>query len=298
MKHALIVGGSGFIGQALVRTCLSRGYRVSVFDIRIGSTEHEHLRYYPVDVQGGKLPSLPLCDVIINLAGAPINHRFTKEYKKILWSSRIICTRSLRQWVETQSWQPQIYVGASAVGYYGNRGNETLSEQSRPGQGTLARICVDWEREHKAFEKLGIPVATLRQGHVLGAGGFLQEILPWFRRGFRVIIGNGVYYLPWIDLRDLCTLYMSLIEGKIPPGTYNAVATDIMPYTRFSRVLAGLTHARIPLPVPVWALRLRYGELADHMTASQRIQTGDAIATLLQHPDLSASLSDIVTKWP
>jgi uncharacterized protein (TIGR01777 family) len=271
MEHVLIVGGSGFIGQALVRSFVARNCRVTVFDIHDGRFEHELVRYYPVDVQGGKLPTLPECHCIINLAGAPISNRFTTEYKKVIWTSRVITTRSLRQWVETQSWQPHTYVGASAVGYYGDRGSEQITEHTRPGNDTLARVCVDWEREHHAFEKLGIPVTILRQGTILGAGGYIAQLLPWFRHGFSVTLGSGANYVPWIALHDLVNIYSAICCQAIPPGIHNAVSLE---YTKQSDIVATLgllTHARFPVSAPVWALRLRFGELADVMTMSQKI---------------------------
>lgn len=296
MKHALIVGGSGFVGQSLVHAFIDAGWRVTVFDTRIGKYEHEFTRYYAVDVTGGKLPTLQPCDVIINLAGATINHRFTPEYKKLIWSSRVISTRSLRQWVETQSWQPGIYIGACATGYYGNRGNEQVSTSTKPADDILGRICIDWEREHNGFTKIGIPVSILRQGHVLGHGGLIAELLPWYRYGLRLTLGQGDQFVPWIDMRDLVTLYISLATGQIAPGTYNAVSSTQIRFSDLARTLGRLTHAGIPLVVPLWALRLRLGECAEYMIASQRVQFSDALLPHITHTNLSETLEYCVWK--
>lgn len=291
MKHVLVVGGSGFVGQMLVRAFVSIDWRVSVFDIRTGVFDHENVRYYPVDVQSGKLPTLPLCDAVINLAGATINHRLTAEYKKLIWSSRVISTRSLRQWLENQSWQPSVYIGASATGYYGNRNNEMLSANNKPGDDILARICIDWEREHRAFEKLSIPTIILRQGHVLGNGGLLSTLLPWFQRKITVTLGSGNYYMPWIDIRDLVTIYVTAAQGMIEPGIYAATSPNHILCKDMNRILALLTGAIIPFSVPVWLLRIFYGELADQLVASQRVQTSEKLLPYLRHTDIAASLT-------
>lgn len=277
MNHILIVGGSGFIGQALVRSFVARDYRVTVFDMIRGRFEHEHVRYHTVDVQSGKLPTLSECHYIINLAGAPINNRFTAEYKKIIWTSRVITTRSLRQWVETQSWQPLLYIGASAVGYYGDHGSEIISENSRPGNDTLARVCVDWEREHHGFEKLGIPVIILRQGAIIGPGGYIAQLLPWYRRGLKIILGSGNNYMPWIGLTDLVHIYTTLFEDKVAQGVYNAVSPEMTQQSHISSVLSSLTRARILIHAPLWMLRLRFGELADVMIMSQKVSPSEVL---------------------
>jgi uncharacterized protein len=290
MIHVLVAGGSGFIGQAVVQSLISKGFQVTVFDVVTGPLHHENLRYYELDVRSGKLPTLSPCHAIINLAGASINHKLDDEYKKLIWSTRVISTRSLRQWVESQPWQPAIYIGASAVGFYGSRGSEVLTELSRSGSDFLAQTCIDWEREHTAFSKIGIDTVIFRQGHVMGQKGFLAEILPWYKRGFRLVLGSGAQYISWIDIRDLTGLYVRTVQGQLEAGIYNAVSNESYTFSALSRIIASYTRARFPLRVPEWIMSIRFGELAQFLLSSQNIVSSEKIRPFIHHGSLQETI--------
>ncbi len=239
MKLA-ITGASGFIGRRLEGA--------------------------PVSTRGEIV--LPPCDAVVNLAGEPVAQRWSKAVKERIRSSRVEGTRRLVEAMRKNP--PKVLVSASAVGYYGSRGDEMLSESSAPGDDFLAKVVVDWEREALRAEEFGVRVVVLRIGMVLGPdGGVLKKLLPIFKLGLGGPIGDGRHWMSWIAVDDLIRLIQFVIANEVR-GAINAVAPNPVTNREFTRELARLVQRPAIFPVPRFVLRAIYGEMAEILWASQR----------------------------
>jgi uncharacterized protein (TIGR01777 family) len=210
-------------------------------------------------------------EAVIHLAGEPVAQRWTAEAKRRIRESRIEGTRNLVQAMAKLPRAPQALICASAVGYYGSRGDETLTEQSAPGAGFLPEVCTAWESAAAGAEPLGIRVVSLRTGVVLARhGGALARMLPPFRMGVGGRLGSGRQWMSWIHLEDLCEMYCFAAEQPVR-GALNGVAPQPVTNADFTRVLGSVLHRPAVFPVPPIALRLLFGEMSEVLLASQRI---------------------------
>jgi hypothetical protein len=222
--------------------------------------------------------SLREADVIIHLAGEPVAQRWTAEAKRRILESRVVGTRSLVEALAALPRRPEALICASAIGYYGSRGDEILTESSAPGSGFLPEVCVAWEREAQAAEAFGIRVVRVRTGLVLGAGGgALPRMLPPFRMGVGGRLGSGRQWMSWIHLEDLTALLLFAVENRFQ-GPLNAVAPHPVTNADFTRELARALRRPALFPVPEFALRLLFGEMADVLLDSQRVAPAAAEA--------------------
>ncbi len=263
----VICGGRGFIGSALVQALTARGYSVLVLS-RSGSGETHHgasvLAY-------SELAQLRACRAVINLAGADIaGGRWTAARKQELRGSRLETTALLCEWVRQLQSPPQVFVSASAIGYYGETGETPVDESAAAGHDFASRLCRDWEAA------LDLPAdirrVILRIGVVLGPrGGALRRMLPAFRLGLGGPIGHGRQWMSWIALADLLNLILSALDDAKYAGVYNAVAPEPVRNRDFARALGGVLHRPALLPVPAFVLRLLLGEMSSLLLGSQRI---------------------------
>jgi uncharacterized protein (TIGR01777 family) len=206
-------------------------------------------------------------------------------------------TRRLVEGLAGLERRPEALIAASAIGYYGSRGDEILDESAQPGSGYLAEVCVDWEREAAAAEKLGIRVARIRIGLVLDAGGgALARMLPAFRLGVGGRLGDGKQWLSWIHLADLVELFRHVLENSLG-GTWNGVAPHPLTNADFTRALGQALRRPAALPVPAVALRLLFGEMSEILLASQRAVPGAAESAgfRFRYPELAPALSNLLT---
>jgi uncharacterized protein (TIGR01777 family) len=188
-----------------------------------------------------------------------------------------------------------VLVSASAVGYYGARGDERLAEDAPPGDDFLARVCVAWEREAQAARELGLRVGSLRNGVVLdGGGGALAKMLPFFRLGIGGPVAGGDQYLSWIHADDVAGLYLAALNGDAWDGAFNASAPEPATNRDFSRALGRVLHRPAFAPVPGRAVRLLYGDMAEIVTEGQRAVPARALERgyAFRHTDLEAALRD------
>src|ERR1039458_8975269 len=237
-----ITGASGFIGRRLMESLAKAGHSVRALS-----------RHAP-----------PLeCDVVIHLAGERVAQRWTAEAKRRIRESRVAGTRNLVEALGTLPHRPEVLICASAIGYYGSRGDEILTESSSPGSGFLPEVCVAWEREAQAAEAFGMRVVRVRTGLVLAAGGgALVRMLPPFRMGVGGRLGSGQQWMSWIHLEDLVGLFQFAVERQVR-GPLNAVAPHPVTNSDFTRELARALRRPALFPVPGFALRLLFGEMAD-----------------------------------
>ncbi len=260
----LITGATGFIGKRLLGMLRERGDEIYVLSrnpVRAGALPGvreafgwpDHETPFPVAALHG-------VDAVINLAGEPVIGRFTEGHKKKVLESRVFGTRALVEAMAHVDPRPRVLVSSSAVGYYGDRGDETLTEASPSGQGFLAEVCRRWEDEARKAEPLGVRTAVIRTGIVLGrGGGMLKQILPPFRLGLGGPLGNGQFWMPWIHIDDLCRLYLHAATEGLAPA-YNGSAPHPVTNLVFTKVLGHVVRRPTLFRVPRLAMRAALGE--------------------------------------
>lgn len=294
----LVTGATGFIGSKLVKFLLERGDSVNYLGRKRSRTLDSRAAFHPWNPEElPPLESIPRLDAIIHLAGEPIAQRWTDEVKKRIYSSRVDGTRRLVSAVGGLPHKPGVLVSASAVGYYGDRGDEVLTENSSPGSDFLARLCVAWEDEARRATEFGLRVVSVRIANVLGReGGSLPRMLTPFRLGIGGRIGSGRQWWPWIHVDDLVRLLVFAAESPALSGPINGSSPNPVTNADFTKTLAAALHRPALFPGPKFALKLALGEMADFLFASSR-----AIPEAAQHagfrfdyPELGGALRELV----
>lgn len=294
----LLTGGTGLIGRALCQHWQQRGHQLWVW-----SRTPLQVPALCSGAQGiGRLQDLdgaaPM-DAVVNLAGAPIADRpWTKARRALLWRSRVDLTHALVDWMGRQSVPPRVLLSGSAVGWYGDRGDQWLNEDSAPGQSDFgSRLCVAWEQEAERARQWGVRVALLRTAPVLARhGGMLTRLLPAFRLGLGGRLGNGQQWMPWIHIDDQVALADHLLRHHECSGAFNACAPETVRNIDFTRRLARTLHRPALLPVPAWALRLAMGEMSVLLLGGQRLAPlrTEAAGFTWRHPELTAALAQLL----
>jgi len=252
--NVAVTGASGFVGRALSERLHASGHSVTAISLRTQP---------PPEVFAG-------CQAVVNLAGEPVAQRWTAAARERIANSRIQGTRSLVAALRRHP--PVVLVSASAVGYYGSRGDEILTEDSPPAPDFLGEVAVGWEQEANAAEQFGVRVVTPRIGVVLGrGGGALAQLLPPFRLGVGGRLGTGEQWMSWIALDDLLSLVEFAIEDAALTGPVNAVAPNPVTNAVFTRELAATLHRPAILPVPAFALKILFGEMSQILLGGQRV---------------------------
>jgi uncharacterized protein (TIGR01777 family) len=297
---ALVTGATGFVGPRLLRLLdkpivLSRNPQRA--QAAIGSLAERIIRWDPL--QGPPPPeAFAGVDTVFHLAGESVAEgRWTVAQKQKIKDSRVIGTRHLVQGIGQAQQPPKVLVSASAVGYYGNRGEEELTEAAPPARDFLAEVCIDWEREALLAEQFGVRVVTARTGIVLGAGGgALGKMLLPFQLGAGGPLGNGKQWMPWIHVADLVRLYAHGAEMAGISGAMNAVAPHPVRNSEFTRALGRQLHRPAFIPAPYFGLRLAFGEFAQVLFASQRVVPQVALDTgfVFQYPTIAEALQNIL----
>jgi uncharacterized protein (TIGR01777 family) len=236
-------------------------------------------------------------DTVFHLAGESVAEgRWTTAQKQRIRDSRVIGTRHLVQGLRLAQ-RPLVFVSASAVGYYGNRGNDELTESAPQGHDFLADVCAAWEEEATVARGFGARVVTARTGIVLGAGGgALAKMLLPFKLGAGGPLGNGKQWMPWIHVTDLARLYHHAAVTSAIDGPMNAVAPNPVTNADFTRALARQLHRPAFLPAPYFGLRLAFGEFAKVLFDSQRVIPRVALDSgfTFQYPEIATALREIL----
>jgi uncharacterized protein (TIGR01777 family) len=293
-----ISGASGFIGRRLLKNLAAAGHTMHALSRHAGTNMPAGVRVSVWDPMKGTPPeeSLRDADAIIHLAVEPVAQRWTSDVKRKIRESRVTGTRNLVQALAGLQRKPEVLVCASAVGYYGSRGEEILRESSAPGNGYLAEVCVAWEKEAQAAEALGIRVAQVRTGLALDArGGALQRMLPPFRMGAGGRLGDGRHWIPWIHLDDLAGIFEFALSNPVRGGL-NGAAPYPVTNAEFTGILAQAVHRPAIFPVPRFALSLLFGEMSEILFASQRAVpvAAEAAGYRFRFPQLGVALADIL----
>ena len=272
----LVAGATGLIGTELVRSLVADGVGVHalVRDTVRGATQlPAGATLFAWDAVAGPPPATAFdgVDGVVNLVGESIgDRRWTEARRKQLRDSRIVSTRALVGEMRDRAVKPRVLVAASAVGYYGDRGDEILTEASAPGAGFLAELARDWESESLRAGELGLRVAILRNGAVLARqGGFLRKILPVFRLGAGGRVGPGTQWFPWIHLQDEVALIRHALTTDGVAGAVNAVAPEPVTNRELTAALGEVLSRPTVLAAPAFALRVALGgDMADELLLS------------------------------
>jgi uncharacterized protein len=284
-----ITGGSGLIGARLAERLKARGDEVTVL------SRSREPRWDPVR---GPAPKAALegRDAVVHLAGENLAQRWSGDAKRRIVESRELGTRNLVATIAETG--VKTLVSASAVGYYGPHGDEIVTEQTPAGDDFPARVCVAWEREADAAAQHGARVVTVRTGIVLSSGGgALAKMLPPFKLGAGGPVAGGKQYMPWIHLDDVVGIYVAALDDAAWQGPVNATAPEPVTNAEFSKALGRALHRPAIAPVPGFAIRALYGEMATIVTTGQRALPRAALdrGYAFAHPDLDEALGDAVS---
>lgn len=262
----LISGATGLIGSALTRQFVAAGHNVVPLTRTPRPGDDSPVGWDP---QRGELftGNLDGFDVVVHLAGESIaSGLWTRSRKQRIRDSRVVGTQHLCRLLTSVECKPSVLLAASAIGYYGSRGDNILTEESPPGQGFMADLCRDWERATTACAQAGMRVACLRIGPVLsGSGGLLARATPPFRLGLGGRIGSGSQYMSWITLEDLVAAVDFILNDPSASGAYNMTTPHPVTNAQFTRTLAKALHRPALMPVPAFALKLLPGNMAEEM---------------------------------
>lgn len=294
-----ISGGTGFVGRRLLTQLLPSGADI-----------HLLTRQLRPGLPGGVTPHLwdPLrepappesfagSDGVVHLMGEPVAQRWSPEIKRRIRESRVTSTRNLVDAMAGSRSRPQMLICASAVGYYGSRGDEWLDEESAPGEGFLSDVCREWEAEAMRAADFGMRVLRLRFGIVLGAeGGALARMLPVFRLGLGGRLGKGGQWMSWIHAGDLVGMMLFALRYPHIQGVWNAVAPNPVTNAEFTATLARILKRPAIFPVPESALKLLFGEGAQPLLASHRVRpaAAEAAGYRFQYGGLHAALRHLL----
>ncbi len=300
-----VTGATGFVGRRLVARLLATGHEVVALTRRRADAERMlpvRCRVVEWDPERSALApdALDGVDAVVNLAGAGVaDERWTARRKEAIRRSRVEATRVLVQAMAAAPAvrRPRVLVSASAVGFYGDRGDEILTEQSARGPGFLADVCEAWERESLAAESQDVRTVVVRTGLVLGrGGGALARILPPFRLGLGGRIGSGRHWMSWIHRDDLVALFAFALERADVRGVVNGVAPTPVTNADFTAVLARTLARPALIPVPEMVLKLALGEMSAVLLEGQRVlpTAAEAQGFRFDHPELAGALEEIV----
>lgn len=308
MRIAL-AGGNGFIGRELTRRLISAGQEVVWLSHRPGRAEGlspdsrptAEVAFDPGDPEGPWVAEVGAADAVGNLSGFPISARWTPETKGLILTSRIQSTKAIVEAIaraRSAGRGPGVLVNASACGYYGERGDETLTEGLAPGDDWLAQVCARWEEEARRGEEAGARVVRIRTGIVMGDEGALPRMVSAFHLFAGGPIGTGRQWFPWVHHADIVGIYVHALADESVTGALNGGSPNPLRMSDFAKVLGKVLNRPSWAPVPRFALRLALGEAADSTLMSQRMSAGKALETgyVFRFPQAEEALRDVLGK--
>ncbi len=295
----LVTGASGTIGRAVADALLARGDEVVGLtrDPERGRRSNPTVRWHRWDPALERPPAEALegVDGVVNLVGEPINQRWTEQAKARILASRETATHNLAQAIIAAEPRPRVLVSQSAIGYYGDRGDAIVDEDTGPGESFDAEVCVAWEAAAKQVEAADVRLATIRTGLVLDKdSGLLSELLLPFKLGVGGPVAGGANYMPWISLDDEVALLLWALDNPSASGVYNGTAPEPVTNREFSKALGRALGRPAIVPVPKWAVKARLGgELGEVATGGQRAVPRRALdqGFEFKHPDIESGLA-------
>lgn len=269
--HILISGASGFIGKALIDLLLQQGHTITAVSRDARNSKSVLPEIEVVDWTHLVLKEhLAKTDVVINLAGESISSgKWTAKKKTSIVNSRMLAAQRLMEAMQNLEKRPKLFMQASAIGIYGDRGEENCLELTSPGSGFLAEVCVKWESHIKQLQKMVDKVVTLRIGLVLGVeGGMMPELIKLNKKHLAGTLGKGNQWLSWIHIYDLIHAIVNLMDNDEAKGPYNLVGPKPVRQKEFSRLLADQSGIKPQLPAPAFMIRLMMGEMGKELLLS------------------------------
>ena len=302
MANVLVTGGTGFIGSRVCAALHEQGETVHVLSRspERAQTKMKSARaFYGWDPETEKLPTEVTNGMVsvVHLAGETIAGRWNDEKKRRIRDSRILSTRNLVESLTATDPRPDVLVCASAIGYYGDSGDEHFTEVSPPGNDFLAKTCQEWEAEAQKAIDLGIRVVTVRIGLVLGlGGGLLAQVLPPFKMGVGGILGNGRQWMSWVHVDDVVGIILHALENNEIRGALNATAPTPVRNTEFTKTLGAVLRRPTLFPIPTFGLKLMMGEFADFIVLSQNVlpEKTEVSGYEFRHRTLESALRDLL----
>lgn len=292
-----ITGSNGMIGKALARQLQAKGHTV-IRVVRGEASGKNEIAWSPME---GRIDAAALqaCDAVVHLAGESIAEgRWNTAKKKRIMDSRVEGTRLLAQTLAKLSGGPRVLVSASAIGYYGDSGDRVMTEESASGDNFLAEVCRAWEIETEFARKAGIRTVCMRLGVVLSdEGGALKKMLLPFRLGAGGVVGSGRQYMSWISLADAVGAFEHALATPSLSGPVNLVSPNPVTNSEFTKALGRALHRPTMIPMPAFAARLAFGEMADELLlASTRVEPRKLQASgyAFRHPTIDQALAEIL----
>lgn len=291
ISRILVTGVSGPIGAALLPSLKTRGYEITRL-VRGATAGKDQIPWDPAK------PIAPEAvsgfDAVIHLAGESIVGRWTAEKKRKIRDSRVVGTGNLAQAIARAKDKPQVFVCSSAIGFYGDRADEVLNEESAQGKGFLPDVCREWEAATQPAVDANIRTVRMRTGVVLSPiGGALGKMLTPFKMGVGGKIGNGRQWMSWIDVQDMVGAIHHILKGDLLHGPVNLVAPKPVTNSEFTQTLASVLSRPAIFPVPAFVVKLAFGEMGETvLLGSQRVEPAQLVASgyPFRFSDLRASL--------
>jgi len=295
----LISGATGFIGRPLSSFLQSKGHAVVSLVFKGHAVEDSI--FWDFENRKAQLEDFNGFDVVIHLAGEPLTiNRWNKEKREKILNSRVESTEFLSDLLSQVEYPPKLFFSASAYGYYGNRGEEILTEESSSGSTFLSHVCTQWEQSSIKLKRRGVRVVAGRFGIVLGPnGGALKKMLFPFQLGLGAILGSGEQWISWIHLTDLISAIEQIILSDTFEGPVNLVAPNPVKQKEFASTLAKVLHRPLFLKLPIWLLHMVLGSVADEMLlGSARVEPTKLLASnfSFQYPIMKDALQKILLK--
>lgn len=300
-KHILLTGATGMLGKELIKDLLKKGYQVSVLSRKPQQIDQVKVFLWNVDQQEIDTDCIIGVDSIIHLAGENIaKERWSEKRKKEIIDSRVLSTRLLFKTISSQPNQVKTFISAAAVGIYGNRGDEILTENSPAGHGFLAECCLEWENAIDEGKDLGLRIVKLRTGVVLGKDdGALPEMSKPIRLFAGASLGSGKQWIPWIHHHDMTQIYIHALENPSLTGIYNACAPFPVTNKTLTQAIARQLHRPVwPFSVPAKVMDLILGEMSAIVLNSTNTSAQKLLSAgfIFKYTRLEDALSDIYSQ--
>lgn len=296
-SRILLSGASGLLGSALLPSLKSRGFQV-IRLVRGQASAEDQIAWDPLQPLSPETVSG--FDAVIHLSGETVVGRWTDAKKAKIRESRVVSTRHVAQALAETAEKPRCLITASAIGYYGDREDELLRESSSAGSGFLAEVCREWEAAAQPGAQAGIRCTQIRTGVVLSRdGGALKKMLPPFRIGVGGNVGSGRQWMSWIHIQDWVGAVHHILKTDLLQGPVNMVATKPVTNAEFTRTLGSVLSRPTIFPVPAFAAKLAFGEMADEvLLASQRVEPNKLVTSgyPFQYSDLRRALDALLSK--
>ena len=291
----LITGGTGFLGTMLIKRLYGRDVEIRLLSRK--NVELDKVKCFVWNDSWVDSKALKDVDVLIHLAGANVaEKKWTDSRKKELIDSRVVSLNVLSKKFKALDHWPKRIISASAVGFYGDRGSEVLTENSEKGSDFLSTLCAKWEDTVAPFRQNGSEVYTLRIGVVLNKNfGALQQMILPYKWGLGVKMGNG--FFPWIHYEDLVSIVIEAMDGKLPAGVFNASAPNPVTYKNFfAHLRSSFYPYSIPLTIPAKVMKMAFGERSEIFLSSQKVIPSRLLKKGFQFkfPTIEAALGDLL----